>query len=75
LGGLAPDAAKGEGDLIAKLAATPKAALAWANLAQALGVRARRGRSVNLDAAALLLDMLLAIEAEARSIGVTGQRA
>lgn len=75
LGGLAPDAAKGEGDLIARLAATPEAALAWANLAQVLGVRARRGRSVNLDAAALLLDMLLAIEAEARSIAVTGQRA
>lgn len=72
LRGLAPDAANGEGDLIARLAATPEAALAWANLAQALGVRARRGRSVNLDAAALLLDMLLAIEAEARSIGVTG---
>ncbi len=71
-GGLAPDAAKGEGDLIARLAVTPQAALAWANLAQILGVRARRGRAVNLDAAALLLDMLLAIEAEARSIGVTG---
>ena len=75
MGGLAPDAAKGEGDLIARLASTPAAALAWANLAQALGVRARRGRAVNLDAASLLLDMLLAIESEARSIGVTGQRA
>lgn len=74
-GGLAPDAAKGEGDLIARLATTPQAALAWANLAQVLGVRARRGRAVNLDAAALLLDMLLAIESEARSIGVTGHRA
>lgn len=75
LGGLAPDAAKGEGDLIARLAPSADAALVWANLAQALGVRARRGRSVNLDPTALLLDMLLAIEAEARSIGVTGQRA
>ena len=74
MGGLAPDAAKGEGDVIARLATTPAAALAWANLAQVLGVRARRGRAVNLDAAALLLDMLLAIEAEARSLGVTGQR-
>lgn len=75
MGGLAPDAAKGEGDLIARLATSPQAALAWANLAQILGVRARRGRSVNLDPAALLLDMLLAIEAEAQSIGVTGLRA
>jgi DNA polymerase-3 subunit delta' len=75
MGGLAPDAAKGEGDLIARLAATPDAALAWANLAQVLGVRARRGRAVNLDPASLLLDMLLAIESEARSIGVIGQRA
>jgi DNA polymerase III subunit delta' len=70
LGGLAPDAAKGEGDLIARLAANPQSALNWANLAQALGVRARRGRSVNLDPAALLLDMLLEIETEARKIGV-----
>lgn len=75
MGGLAPDAAKGEGDLIARLATTPAAALAWANLAQVLGERARRGRSVNLDAASLLFDMLLAIESEARSIGVIGQRA
>lgn len=74
MGGLAPDAAKGEGDVIARLATTPQAGLAWANLAQALGVRARRGRAVNLDAASLLLDMLLAIESEARSIGVTGPR-
>lgn len=74
LRGLAPDAAKGEGALIARLATTPEAALAWANLAQVLGVRARRGRSVNLDPAALLLDMLLAIESEARSIGVTGHK-
>jgi DNA polymerase III subunit delta' len=71
IGGLAPDAAKGEGALIARLAANPNAALNWANLAQVLGVRARRGRSVNLDPAALLLDMLLEIETEARNIGVT----
>lgn len=76
IGGLPPDAARGEGDLIARLSTTPQiapqqAALTWANLAQALGGRARAGRAVNLDAASLLLDMLLAIESEARILGVT----
>ena len=76
MGGLPPDAARGEGDLIARLSTTPQAApqqaaLQWANLAQALGLRARAGRAVNLDAASLLLDMLLAIESEARILGVT----
>jgi len=68
LGALPPDAARGEGALIAGLAAHPASARAWAELAQALGIRARRGRAVNLDPAALVLDMLLAIEAGARDL-------
>ncbi len=68
LAGLAPDAAKGEGALIAKLAARPQTAQGWAQLAQTLGQKARRGRAVNLDPAALVLDMLLAIEAGALAL-------
>lgn len=68
LGGLAPDAAGGEGALIARLASNPGAARHWAELAQSLGQRARRGRAVNLDPAALVLDMLLAIETGARDM-------
>ncbi len=68
LNGLAPDAANGEGALIGRLAANPATARPWADLAQALGNKARRGRAVNLDAAALVMDMLLAIEAGAQSM-------
>jgi DNA polymerase-3 subunit delta' len=68
LGGLAPDAAGGEGTLIGRLAANPATARTWAELAQALGNKARRGRAVNLDPAALVMDMLLAIEAGAQSM-------
>lgn len=68
LGGLAPDAAGGEGALIGRLAANPATARPWAELAQALGNKARRGRAVNLDPAALVMDMLLAIEAGAQSM-------
>ena len=68
LNGLAPDSANGEGALIGRLAANPATARPWADLAQALGNKARRGRAVNLDAAALVMDMLLAIEAGAQSM-------
>ena len=33
----------------------------WADVAQQLGLRARRGKAVNLDPAALLMDMVLHI--------------
>lgn len=68
LNGLAADAAQGEGALIGRLAANPASARPWAELAQALGNKARRGRAVNLDPAALVMDMLLAIEAGAQSM-------
>ena len=48
--------------LITRLGAPAGAALAWADLAQTLTLRARRGRAVNLDPAALLMDMLLKID-------------
>lgn len=67
--GLAPpEAAPGEAALIARLAPSPWAAREWASLAQSLGLRARRGRSVNLDPAALLMDMLLKIDEAAAAL-------
>lgn len=57
-----PEAAPDEAALITRLGAAPGAALTWADLAQRLTIRARRGRAVNLDPAALLMDMLLKID-------------
>nr|WP_040671843.1 DNA polymerase III subunit delta' [Rhodobacter sp. SW2] len=62
LGHCPPEACPGEAALIARLAPTPTAARIWADLAQSLGLRARRGKAVNLDPAALLLDMILKID-------------
>ncbi len=63
-----PPAAQGESNVLARLAPTPHHARAWAELAQTLGLRARKGRAVNLDPAALLLDTLLKIDAMAASL-------
>ena len=62
------EAAQGEATLIARLGAPPGAALVWADLAQSLTIRARRGRAVNLDPAALLMDMLLKIDETAGTL-------
>ena len=71
LGQLPLAAAKGESDLIARLAPSPAHAREWADLAQHLGLRARKGRAVNLDPAALLMDMVLQINTTA---GLLAQR-
>lgn len=65
---LPPEAAKGESALIERLSPTPAHARIWADLAQTLGNRARRGRAVNLDPAALLMDMLLKIDETAGAL-------
>ncbi|RUS60716.1 DNA polymerase III subunit delta' [Pseudorhodobacter sp. E13] len=62
LGYCPPEAAPGEAELIARLSPNPFAAREWADLAQGLATRARRGRAVNLDPAALLMDMVLRID-------------
>lgn len=62
LGQTPPEAATGEAEIIARLSPHPQAARAWADLAQGLSARARRGKAVNLDPAALLMDMLLSID-------------
>jgi DNA polymerase III subunit delta' len=65
---LPPEAAKGEAALIQRLAPTPDHGRVWADLAQSLGNRARRGRAVNLDPAALLMDMVLRIDEAAGAL-------
>jgi len=68
IGRTPPEAAKGEAALIARLSPTPQAARQWADLAQSLGNRARRGKAVNLDPAALLMDMVLKIDETAGAL-------
>jgi DNA polymerase III subunit delta' len=68
---LPPEAAKGEAALLARLAEHPDAARQWAEIAQSLAQRARRGKAVNLDPAALLMDMVLTLE---KTAGTLAQR-
>ena len=55
------EAAPGEAALLARLAPGANAARAWATLQQDLSARAQAGRAVNLDPAALILDMIFRI--------------
>ncbi|TMV57780.1 DNA polymerase III subunit delta', partial [Thioclava sp. BHET1] len=57
-----PEASPGETALLLRLAPNSAAGRAWAEVQQEIGLRARQGRSVNLDPAALLLDMILRID-------------
>lgn len=63
---LPEEAAPGERAMLARLSPGPAAGRLWAGLAQSLGQRARAGRAVNLDPSALVMDMLLAVEAAAK---------
>jgi len=54
--------AAGEDAVIAKLSPNPWAARAWAELAATLTARARQGKAVNLDPAALVFDMFLDLD-------------
>ena len=65
---LPPEAARGEADLFTRLAPSEAAARGWADLAQTLALRARRGKAVNLDPAALLMDSLLKIDETAAQL-------
>ncbi|WP_347311455.1 DNA polymerase III subunit delta' [Defluviimonas sp. SAOS-178_SWC] len=66
LGTAGAEAAPGEAALLARLAPDAGAGRRWAALHQSLGARARHGRAVNLDPAALILDMVLKIDEAAR---------
>ncbi|SMR71136.1 DNA polymerase III, delta prime subunit [Aliiroseovarius halocynthiae] len=57
----AAEAAPGEAACLARLSPNPHAARAWASLQQELSARAGHGRAVNLDPAALILDMVFRI--------------
>lgn len=68
MGQALPDAAVGESKMLARLAPDARAGRIWADLAQELSLRARRGRAVNLDAAALVLDTMLRLDAAAARV-------
>ncbi len=55
-------AAPKEAETFARLAPTPHKARDWADCAQEIGARARHGRAVNLDPAALVLDTVFRIQ-------------
>ena len=61
--GLAPrqEAAAGESALLARLSPTQDSARNWARLEQELSARVSHGKAVNLDPAALILDMVFRI--------------
>jgi len=62
------EAAQGESDLLQRLAPDADAGRVWAELQQRLGARARHGKDVNLDPAALILDMVFKINDTAASL-------
>lgn len=59
MGAPLPQAARGEGTLMARLSPDNAAARTWAEAQARLSARARAGRAVNLDPAALVMDMVL----------------
>lgn len=56
-----PEAADGEADLLQRLSPDDRSARSWAAAQAELSARARKGRSVNLDPSALVLDMLIGL--------------
>jgi len=67
--GHAPEAAaNGEASLVTRLAPSPAAGRAWAEVQQDISERARNGKAVNLDPAAMVLDMVLKMEATAAKV-------
>ncbi|MFZ1660413.1 MAG: DNA polymerase III subunit delta', partial [Paracoccaceae bacterium] len=53
-----------------RLSPHANAARSWADAQATLGARARRGRAVNLDPAALLIDMILKIDQTAGQLAL-----
>lgn len=71
LGPPTPEAIPGEAAILTRLAPDATASRIWADLAQTQIARLRAGRAVNLDPAALLVDMVLKLDAAAQG---TAQR-
>lgn len=63
--------AAGEARLLARLSSDDRMARRWADLQQSLSARVRHGRAVNLDPAALILDMIFKIEETAKAAART----
>lgn len=61
MGAPLPEAAEGEAGVLTRLSPDPMAARIWANAQAELSARARSGWAVNLDASALVLDMLIGL--------------
>jgi len=61
-GSAPPEAAPGETETLTRLSPEPAAARIWAEAAQTLTARARQGRAVSLDPAALILDTVLRMD-------------
>ncbi|WP_439154326.1 DNA polymerase III subunit delta' [Yoonia sp.] len=68
LGAPQTQGATGEARLLARIAPNDRAARRWAQLQQDLSERSRHGRAVNLDPAALILDMVFKIEQTAQGV-------
>ena len=64
------EAAAGEAEMMRRLAPDTTAGRQWAELQQTLGGRARHGKAVNLDPAALILDMVFKIDELAAKLAV-----
>lgn len=60
--------APGEALLLGRLCPDDRASRAWAQLQQDLSTRVRHGKAVNLDPAALILDIVFKIEDTARAV-------
>lgn len=67
-----PEAAPGEGALLARLSPDAEAARGWAAAQAELSARARHGRAVNLDPAALVMDMLTTLSRAPVAHGLQG---
>ncbi len=59
------EAAPGEAETFQRLSPDPHKARKWAKLAQEMSARAQHGRAVNLDPAALVLDMVFNMQSTA----------
>lgn len=65
MGAPVPEAVPGEAELMARLCPDADAARIWAGAQAELSARARTGRAVNLDPAALVMDMLTQLAGQA----------
>lgn len=63
-----PEAVPGEAALLMRLCPSARAARGWAELSQELSARASHARAVNLDPAALILDMVFRIDRRAADL-------